>query len=201
MIRRALLIVPALALVAGGAACGGGKSDDTAAKTDRSAAAGGSSTDAADPGQIGDAATAADAGGGSSAKGGGGSGGSAGSTGAAGGLTVPSGNPGDVGSAIPTDFDFTGKDGDQFCAEMTALQKAYEQAGDPDLSFSDVSARLAKITPPPELADAWPDFVQVTERLGETDPDNPDDVDAATMAKFATASDKVSAYLTKVCHV
>jgi hypothetical protein len=196
MIRRALLILPALALVAGAAACGGGKSDDAAAKTDRSAAGGGSSTDAAGAGQIGDAATAADAGDGSSSKGGG-----SGSSGTGGPLTLPSGKPGEVGSAIPKDFDFTGKGGDEFCAEMTALQKSYEQSGDPDLSFSDVSARLAKITPPPELADTWPDFVQVTQRLGDTDADNPDEVDAATMAKFATASDKVAAYLTKVCHV
>ena len=200
MSRRVVFIVPALLLVFGLAACGG-KSGGDDARSDGKSPGGGGSTEAAAPGQIGDAATAGD-------KSAGGSGGSGSSSGSGGKLGVPSGaqgeapsgKPGDVGSALASDYTFTGKGSDSFCKQMGDLQASYAKGTDASPSFAGMAAQVAKITPPPELEADWPTFVKVQESLAKApEGQGPDTVDQATLVKFADASNKVSAYLTNVC--
>jgi hypothetical protein len=186
-----VFIVPALLLVLGLAACGG-KSGGDDARADGKSARGGGSTDAAAPGQIGDAATAGD-------KGAGGSGGKLGVPSGAQG-EAPSGEPGDVGSALASDYKFTGKGSDAFCKQMGDLQASYAKGTDANPSFAGMAAQVAKINPPPELEADWPTFVKVQESLAKApEGQGPDTMDQATLVKFADASNKVSAYLTNVC--
>jgi hypothetical protein len=183
MLRRALLLFSALVVV-GAAACGG--SSDSATKLDKVKGEGDGSAQSSDAGKIGDAATAADSGTGSGK----------------GGSDAPSGDPGDVGDRLPSDFHFTGKGGTQFCSDMKALQDSYKTSTDPDPSFNDVAAKVAKIAPPPELASDWPTFVQVQQTLAaQAEGKSVSGVDGDTMAKFSAVSDKVSAYLTNVCKI
>ena len=181
MLRRALLLLSALAVV-GAAACGG--SSDNATKLDKSKGNGDSSAQSNGSDKIGDAATAADSGSGS------------------GSSNAPSGQPGDVGSRLPSTFHFTGKDSAQFCSDMKALQNSYKTSTNPNPSFNDVAAKVAKISPPPELSSDWPTFVQVQQTLADQAAGKSSTgVDGATMAKFSAVSDKVSAYLTDVCKI
>jgi len=181
MLRRALLLLSVL-LVAGAAACGG--SSDNATKLDKSKGNGDSASQSGGSDKIGDAATAADAGSGS------------------GSSNAPSGAAGDVGSRLPSSFHFTGKDSTQFCSDMKALQASYKTSSNPNPSFNDVAAKVAKISPPPELSSDWPTFVQVQQTLADqASGKSSTGVDGNTMAKFSAVSDKVSAYLTDVCKI
>lgn len=185
MIRRSLLIMSALAIVAGVTACGGTSGES--AKPQKSSGA--HSPGVTDAGQIGDAATAADRG----------SGGSSGSKAGSGGRSV--GTPDNGGKVLASDFKFTGKDSDAFCSDMKELQNSFKSSSDAPPSFSSVAAEVAKMDPPPELEDAWPAFVAVQKSLADQGDGSGANLDAATMAKFATASDKVNAYLTNVCGI
>ncbi len=181
MFRRVLLLFSALAVV-GAAACGG--SSDRATKLDKVKGGGDAAAQSSDGGKIGDAATAADSGSGKSGSG------------------APSGEPGDVGSRMASDFKFTGEGSATFCSQMKALQDSYKSSTDPNPSLNDVADKVAKIDPPPELADDWPTFVQVQQTLSDqAEGKDTRAVDGDTMAKFATASDKVSAYLIDVCGI
>ena len=192
--------MPAVLLALGLAACGGKSGGDEARAGGKSAGDGGSTVAA--PGQIGDAATAG-------AKGtGGGSGGGPGSRSGGGRLAVPSGapgdapsgKPGDIGSALASDYKFTGAGSSAFCKQMGDLQAAYATSDGADPSFAGIAAQVAKIAPPPELEADWPTFVKVQQSLAKAPQGGgPDTLDQATLVKFADASNKVSAYLTNVC--
>jgi hypothetical protein len=112
---------------------------------------------------------------------------------------APSGKPGDIGSALPSDYTFTGKDSDSFCKQMGDLQADYaNSAANP--SFAGMAAQVAKIAPPPELEADWPIFVKVQESLAQAPAgEGPETLDPSTLVKYADASNKVSAYLTNVC--
>jgi hypothetical protein len=181
MIRRAVLMLLALAVAGSGVACGGG---GDSGKTDRS----GSSSSDTEPGQIGDASTA---------KGETGDAATAGAPAPGGG--APTNAPGDVGTALETDYTFTGEGHEAFCGQMADLQASYQTADPDTITYATVAEQLAAITPPPELAADWSTFVDVQRTLAADQDQDLSETDPDRMSAYTTASAKVSVYLTDVC--
>jgi hypothetical protein len=192
MIRRSLLIMAALVLVGGVAACGGKGEDRASTKRDTDAGEAASTSESTEAGEIGDAATAerpaAEAGGEAPAED------------PPTGNDVPSGDPGDVGTAFDTDYSFTGEGGEAFCSQMADLQSQYSTADPSSINLSDLADKMEAITPPPELAGDWPGYIQMQRELGAADGEGDlSEADPAKLAAFTEASAKVSVYLTDVC--
>ena len=182
MIRRAVLMLLALAVAGGGVACGGG---GDSAKTERS----GSSSSGTESGQIGDAASTADGETGDAA--------TAGAPAPGGG--APTNAPGDFGTALETDYTFTGEGHEAFCGQMADLQASYQTADPDTITYATVADQLAAITPPPELAADWSTFVDVQRTLAASQDQDLSGTDPDRMSAYTTASAKVSVYLTDVC--
>ena len=196
MMRRSLLIVVALVLVAGAAACGGGKGEDNAStKRDKDSGdetSGSDSSDSTEPGEIGDAATAERP---PSSQGE-----ETPSSDEPVSADLPSGEPGDIGTAFDTDYSFTGEGGETFCSQMADLQAQYATADPETVNLSDLANKMEAIAPPPELADDWPGYIEMERALGSSDGEGDlAEADPEQLAAFTSASAKVSVYLTDVC--
>lgn len=190
MIRRAVLMLLALAVAGSGVACGGG---GDSAKTERS----GSSSSGTESGQSGDAASTANGETGDAATAGAPAAGDPPSAGPGGG--APTNAPGDVGTALETDYTFTGEGHEAFCGQMADLQASYQTADPDTITYATVADQLAAITPPPELAADWSTFVDVQRTLAADQDQDLSKTDPDRMSAYTTASAKVSVYLTDVC--
>ena len=176
---RILSLAPALALAVAVAACGGGGGggdDDEAADDDRE------TTTTADD----DATTTTAAG--------------TGTTAAGEAADPPSGEPGDVGTALGVDRTFTGEGSEQFCADVRALQTSVGGEDSARISEATVTGQLAAMTPPDEIADDWNTMITVQEAIVSAGSASAlADVPAEQMEAYGTASAVIAAYLGDVC--
>lgn len=173
---RILSFAPALVLAVAVAACGGGGGDDEAADDDRE-----TTTTNAD-----DATTTTAAG--------------TDTTVAGDAADPPSGEPGDVGTALGVDRTFTGEGSDQFCADVRALQTSVGGEDSARISEATVTGQLAAMTPPDEIADDWTTMITVQEAIVSAGSASAlDDVPAEQMEAYGTASAVIAAYLGDVC--
>lgn len=117
---------PALALAVAAAACGGGGGDDEEREITTTVA---------------DATTTTAAG--------------TGTTAAVDATDPPSGEPGDVGTALGVDRTFTGEGSEQFRSDVRALQTSVGGEDSARISEATVTGQLAAMTPPDEIADDW----------------------------------------------
>ena len=181
MSRRALLLIPAVVLAVAAAGCGGG---------------GGKSAESSSGGkpgeqsEIGDAASAEGAAGGET-------GDAAESGGAA---DDPGLAPGDGPVTTEPEITFTGEGGEQFCSQMTEMQASFANSQATEPNYSELADKLTAMTPPPELADDWPDFVDMN-RSFANDPSGEELRNASpeSMQRFSEISTKVSEYMAQVC--
>jgi len=183
MLRRALLLMPAVVLLGAAAGCGGGGDGSSESSA---------GSEPSEQSEIGDAASAE------------GAPGAEGETGEA----ASEGAPGDDPGLLPGDgpvegapeITFTGEGGEQFCTQMTDLRTTFAADDAPEASYAVLADRIAAITPPPELAGDWPEFVDMNRSLAN-DPSGEELRNASpeSMQRFADISTRVSEYMTQVC--
>ncbi|HEY7069151.1 MAG TPA: hypothetical protein VH479_03515 [Acidimicrobiales bacterium] len=182
MSRRALLFIPAVVLVVAAAGCGGG---------------GGKSSESSSGGAPGEQSEIGDA---ASAEGAAGEGetGDAAQSGAPG--EDPGLAPGDGPVTTEPEITFTGEGGDQFCSEMADMQASFANSQATEADYSALADKIAAITPPPELAGDWPDFVDMNRSLAD-DPSGEELRNASpdSMQRFSEISTRVSEYMAQVC--
>lgn len=182
MFRRALLLIPAVVLLGAAAGCGGGggKSSDSS-----------SGAESGEQSEIGDAASAEGADG-------------QGETGDPAEAGAPAEDPGLAPGDGPVDTQpeivFTGEGGESFCSQMTDLQASFANSDATEANFSSLADKIAAISPPPELADDWPEFVDMN-RLLANDPSGDELRNASpdSMQRFGEISTRVSEYMAQVC--
>jgi hypothetical protein len=182
MLRRALLMIPAVVLLGAAAGCGGGGGGSSESN---------SGTEPSEQSEIGDAASEAGA--------------PAGETGEPAEAGAPAEDPGllpgdgPIEGAAPV-IVFTGEGGEQFCTQMTDLQAAFANAEASEASYSLLADRIAAVTPPPELAGEWPEYVDMNRALAN-DPSGEELRNASpeSMQRFGEISTRVSEYMAQVC--
>jgi hypothetical protein len=177
MIRRTLVLLPALVLVAGIAACGDGGDDSAEERSGDDTAEGGK--DETDPTSSTLVRSPDDA--------------------AAPGEEPPAGEdaPGDLGAQLGIDRTFTGEGSETFCAEVTAM----EESGQADPAKTDdatAAARMAAITPPAEIEAEWTNLHE-TLAAGAEDEDGFASMSQEEMDAWGMAGAVVAAYLGDVC--
>jgi hypothetical protein len=112
------------------------------------------------------------------------------------------GAPGDVGTQVGVDRPFTGEGSEAFCGEMRALQTSMRSGAPADLDETAVTAQMAQLTPPAEIAADWTLMVTVQQQLSTSqDADPLASIDQAQLDAFGTASAVVAAYLGDVCQL
>jgi hypothetical protein len=182
MSRRALLLIPAIVLLGAAAGCGGGGGKSS------------ESSSGAEPGEqseIGDAASAEGAAG-------------QGETGEPAEAGAPAEDPGLLPGDDPIEgepeISFTGEGGESFCSQMTDLQASFANSDATEANYSGLADKIAAITPPPELAGDWPEFVDMNRMLAD-DPSGDELRNASpdSMQRFDEISTRVSAYMAQVC--
>jgi hypothetical protein len=184
MLRRALLMIPAVFLLGAAAGCGGGGGGSSESS---------SGSEPSEQAEIGDAATAE------------GAAGAEGQTGEPAEAGAPIEDPGLQPSdgpieGAPTPIVFTGEGGEQFCTQMTDLQAQYASAEATEASYTALADQIAVITPPPELAGDWPEFVDMNRALAN-DPSGEElrNSSPESMQRFSEISTRVSEYMAQVC--
>ena len=183
MLRRALLLMPAVVLLGAAVGCGGGGGGSSELS---------SGSEPSEQSEIGDAASAE------------GGPGAEGETGEAAEEGAPSEDPGLLPGDGPIEgapqITFTGEGGEQFCTQMTDLQATFASDDAPEASYAALADRIAAITPPPELADDWPEFVDMNRSLAN-DPSGEELRNASpeSMQRFSEISTRVSEYMAQVC--
>jgi hypothetical protein len=110
------------------------------------------------------------------------------------------GAPGDVGTQLGVDRPFTGEGSEAFCGEMRALETSMRSGAPADLDEAAVTAQMAQLTPPAEIAADWSLMVTVQQQLSTAqDADPLASIDQAQLDAFGAASAVVAAYLGDVC--
>lgn len=188
MIRRTLSMLLALALVAGGAACGGGddeSADETAEETSDQDETTTTSTTAADAPAEGDVPPE----------------GEAPPEGevppADDGATTPEQAANDIREQYGIDRTFTGEGGEEFCAEVEAMQAA--GLDDPSqTNDTDAAAAMAAISPPADIAAEWTNLHEVMAAAG-ADPEVFTSMTQEEMDAWGLAGAVVATYLGEVC--
>jgi hypothetical protein len=183
MIRRTLLTLLALVLVAGATACGGGAGGGGDESADESPGDDTTQADQAD--EPADEATTSST-----------------ADGREGGESNPgpAGTPGAVATRLGVDRSFTGEGSEAFCEEIVAVQESMEGT-DPatvdDAAFAD---QMAAVTPPDEIAAEWTNLYAVQKAIA-SDPSG--EALAALSeddsAAWGEAGAVVAAYLGDVC--
>jgi hypothetical protein len=184
MLRRALLLMPAVVLLGAAVGCGGGGGGSSESS---------SGSEPSEQSEIGDAASA---------------------EGAAPEAEGETGEPAEEGASpedpglLPGDgpiegapeITFTGEGGEQFCTQMGDLQASFASVEASEASYAALADRIAVITPPPELADDWPEFVDMNRSLAN-DPSGEELRNASpeSMLRFSEISTRVSEYMAQVC--
>ncbi len=181
MIRRTLLTLLALVLVAGGAACGGG--DDKSARdstedTSEQDEATTSTTAAGEPAE-GEAPPETEA------------------PPAGEGATTPEQAAGDIREQYGIDRTFTGEGGEEFCAEVEAMQDA--GLDNPSrTSDTDAAAAMAAITPPADIAAEWTNLHEVM-AAAAADSNVFATMSQEEMDEWGMAGAVVATYLGEIC--
>jgi len=183
MLRRALLLIPAIVLLGAAAGCGGGggKSSESSSGAERG-----------EQSEIGDAASAE------------GTTGQQGETGEPAEAGAPAEDPGLLPGDGPIEgepeISFTGEGGESFCSQMTDLQASFANSDATEANYSTLADKIAAITPPPELAGDWPEFVDMNRMLAN-DPSGDELRNASpdSMQRFGEISTRVSEYMAQVC--
>jgi hypothetical protein len=183
MLRRALLLMPAVALLGAAVGCGGGGGASSESS---------SGSEPSEQSEIGDAASAE------------GAPGADGETGQPAEAGAPPEDPGLLPGDGPIEgapeITFTGEGGDEFCAQMTDLRASFANSEASEASYAALADRIAAVTPPPELADDWPEFVDMNRALAN-DPTGEELRNASpeSMVRFSEISTKVSEYMSQIC--
>ncbi len=176
-------MLPAVVLLGAAAGCGGGGGGSSESS---------SGSEPSEQSEIGDPASAE------------GAPGADGETGEAAAEGAPAEDPGLLPGDGPVEgapqITFTGEGGEQFCTQMSDLQASFASAEASEASYAALADRIAAITPPPELADDWPEFVDMN-RLLANDPSGDELRNASpeSMQRFGEISTKVSEYMAQVC--
>ena len=85
---------------------------------------------------------------------------------------------------------------------MRALQTSMRSGAPADLDEAAVTAQMAQLTPPAEIAADWTLMVTVQQQLSTSqDADPLASIDQAQLDAFGTASAVVAAYLGDVCQL
>jgi len=102
--------------------------------------------------------------------------------------------------ASPAEIVFTGEGGEQFCTQMTDLRAGFANAEASEASYAALADQIAAISPPPELAGDWPEFVDMNRSLAN-DPSGEELRNASpeSMQRFGEISTRVSEYMAQVC--
>jgi len=119
-----------------------------------------------------------------------------------GGLPAPgSGGPGDVGTQLEVDRTFTGEGSDDFCGEVRALQESVSGSDPSRIDEATVTAQMAGLTPPAEIAEDWNVVVSVQQSLVSAEDDPLAAVDQAQLDAYGQSTAVIAAYLGDVCQL
>jgi hypothetical protein len=178
MIRRTLLMLLALALVAGGAACGGGGDDEsTEGSSEQDDTT--TSTTAADAPADSEAPPEGD------------------SPAAEDGATTAEQAASDIREQYGIDRTFTGEGGEEFCAEVKAMQEAGLD-NPSQTSDTDAAAAMAAIAPPADIAAEWTNLHEVM-AAAAADSNVFATMSQEEMDEWGLAGAVVATYLGEVC--